>query len=81
MVFAVITEAAQDFSFLQARGNSVAAEEQALGRMRAALEAWHREYEVLGNSAHLCLQLAQPSPHVSLHVSITSLGARHRDGT
>lgn len=44
MVFVVITEAAQDFSFLQARGDFVPAEERALGRMRAGSEVWHREH-------------------------------------
>lgn len=79
MVFVVITEAAQDFSFLQARGNLVAVANLALGRKRAELEVWQRERGVLGSSAHPCLELDQPSPCVPLDGPITSLGARHRD--
>lgn len=79
MVFVVITEAAQDFSFLQARGNLLAAEKQALGRRRAGLEVWQRKHGVSRSSAYPCLELDQPSPCVPLDVPITSLGARHKD--
>lgn len=80
MVFVVIIEAAQGFSFLQARGNLVAAEEQALGRRRAGLEVWQRKHGILECSAYPCPELDQTTPCVCLDVPIISLGVRHRDG-
>lgn len=70
MVFVVITEATQDFSFLQARGKLVVAEKQALGRKRAGLEVWQREHGVLGTSAHPCLEL-------DLYITLYILGCAH----
>ena len=79
MVFVVITEAAQDFAFLQARGNLVAAEKQTLGRRRAGLEVWQRKCGVLGSSTYPCLELDQPSPPCAALDAPITLGARHRD--
>lgn len=79
MVFVVTTETAQGLSFLQARGNLVAVEEQALGR-RAGLEVWERKHGILESSAYSCPELDRTTLCVPFDMPITSLGVRHRDG-
>lgn len=74
MVFVVITEAARGFSFLQARGNLVAAEEQALGRKRAGLEVWQRKHGILESSAFSCPESDLTTPGVPSDMPITSRG-------